>query len=139
MMISTKGRYALRVMVDLAQHSDGRLIPLAVIAERQNISEKYLENIVSGLAKNGLVKSTRGKNGGYSLTKSPREYTVAEIISASEGDLAPVSCLRDSNSCENAQNCPTIALWGNLQDVIYTYLNNISLEDLARGRVKRNK
>lgn len=139
MMISTKGRYALRVMVDLAQHCDDRLIPLAVIAERQNISEKYLENIVSGLAKNGLVKSTRGKNGGYSLTKSPREYTVAEIISASEGDLAPVSCLRDSNGCENAQNCPTVALWANLQDVIYTYLNNISLEDLARGRIKRNK
>lgn len=139
MMISTKGRYALRVMVDLAQHCDGRLIPLAVIAERQNISEKYLENIVSGLAKNGLVKSTRGKNGGYSLTKSVQDYTVAEIISASEGDLAPVSCLRDSNGCENAQNCPTVALWANLQDVIYTYLNNISLEDLAQGKIKRNK
>ncbi len=138
-MISTKGRYALRVMVDLAQHRDGRLIPLAVIAERQSISEKYLENIVAGLAKNGLVKSTRGKNGGYTLTKSPREYTVAEIMTASEGDLAPVSCLKDSNGCENAENCLTVTLWANLQDVIYTYLSNITLEDLARGKIKRNK
>lgn len=138
MMISTKGRYALRVMIDLAQHRDGRLIPLAVIAERQNISEKYLENIVSGLAKGGLVKSTRGKNGGYTLTKSPREYTVAEIMAASEGDLAPVACLKDSNGCDNAQNCLTVTLWANLQDVIYEYLSGITLEDLALGKIKRN-
>lgn len=137
MMISTKGRYALRVMVDLAQHTRG-LIPLADVAQRQGISEKYLESIVSGLAKKGLVKSMRGKNGGYRLMKRPSEYTAAEILFASEGELAPVACLKGGRQCEHSAECLTVNMWANLQDVIYGYLSGITLEDLALGKVKRN-
>ena len=101
MKISTRGRYAIRVMLDLAEHNTGEYIPLMDIAKRQEISEKYLESIVASLSKNGFVRSLRGKGGGYQLAKAPEEYTIRSILQLTEGSLAPISCLEDNpNLCE---------------------------------------
>lgn len=101
MKISTKGRYAIRLMLDLAQHTDDGCVSIKTIATRQGISEKYLEQIIKSLSANGLVESTRGKQGGYRLTRTPAEYTVGEILRVTEGSLAPVSCLEEDHHCEN--------------------------------------
>lgn len=130
MMIATKGRNALKVMLDLAQHNDGGNVSLADIAERVKESQKYLEATVSALSAAGLILSARGKLGGYRLARKPEEYTVAEIITAAEGSLAPVSCL-DGN-CENACNCLTLPLWRELDEVIMNFLNSKSLADLLK-------
>lgn len=130
MMIATKGRNALKVMLDLAQHNDGSFISLGDIAERVKESQKYLEATVASLSSAGLVVSARGKLGGYKLAKKPEEYSVAEIITAAEGSLAPVSCL-DGN-CENACNCLTLPLWRELDEVIMSFLNSKTLSDLLK-------
>lgn len=132
MMISTKGRYALRVMIDLAQRDRSKYIPLKEIAARQNISEKYLEIIIKSLSKEHFVEGLRGKGGGYRLTHSPEDYTVASILRITEGTLAPVACLtEDPNTCERASFCNTLPMWTGLYKVINDYLEGVSLSDLV--------
>lgn len=136
MMISTKGRYALRVMIDLAQNGNENYVSLKDVAQRQNISMKYLEMIVSNLNKGHLVKSLRGKSGGYKLTKAPAEYTIGEILKLTEGSLAPVMCLEENaDICERAGDCITLPLWQKLDGVINDYLDSVTLEDLINGNV----
>ena len=132
MMISTRGRYALRVMIDLAEHNNGKFIPLKDIAERQEISEKYLESILAVLSKAGLLDAVRGKGGGYRLSKPAKEYTAFEVLSLTEGTLAPVTCLERGQQCENAVNCRTLPLWQGLDQVIAAYLCSYTLADLTR-------
>ena len=124
MMITTKGRNALKVMLDLAQHDDGNPVSLADISERVHESQKYLESTVSQLSQKGLILSSRGKSGGYRLSRKPEEYSVAEIITAAEGSLAPVSCLSSDKPCENADKCLSLPLWRELDDVIMNFLNS---------------
>ena len=132
MMISTKGRYALRVMIDLAEHQAERYVPLKEVAARQDISEKYLENILKVLVQNGFLEGLRGKGGGYRLTRSPDQYTVAEILLLTEGSLAPVSCLTPgAPACERMANCRTYTMWKGLNDLIADYFGKITLADLA--------
>ena len=132
MMISSKGRYALRVMIDLAEHIDEGYIPLQTIAKRQGISEKYLESILAVLSKAGLLDAVRGKGGGYRLSKPAKEYTAFEVLSLTEGTLAPVTCLERGQQCENAVNCRTLPLWQGLDQVIAAYLCSYTLADLTR-------
>ena len=132
MIVSTKGRYALRVMIDLAEHQAERYVPLKEVAARQEISEKYLENILKVLVQNGFLEGLRGKGGGYRLTRSPDQYTVAEILLLTEGSLAPVSCLAPgASACERMSNCRTYSMWKGLNDLISNYFGNITLADLA--------
>ena len=132
MMISTRGRYALRVMIDLAEHIDEGYIPLQTIAKRQGISEKYLESILAVLSKAGLLDAVRGKGGGYRLSKPAKEYTAFEVLSLTEGTLAPVTCLESGQQCDNAKNCRTLPLWQGLDQVIAAYLCSYTLADLTR-------
>ena len=139
MMVSTKGRYALRVMLDLAQHADGSNISLSDISKRQQISVKYLEAVMASLNKGGMVISKMGKKGGYRLAKSPNEYTVGEILRLIEGKLAPVACLKEEeNRCERASGCLTLPMWQEVENLMTDYFNQITLEDLLHGDVKRN-
>ena len=132
MIVSTKGRYALRVMIDLAEHQAERYVPLKEVAARQEISEKYLENILKVLVQNGFLEGLRGKGGGYRLTRSPDQYTVAEILLLTEGSLAPVSCLAPgASTCERMSNCRTYGMWKGLNDLISDYFGKITLADLA--------
>lgn len=131
-MISTRGRYALRVMIDLAEHTDEGYIPLQTIAKRQGISEKYLESILAVLSKAGLLDAVRGKGGGYRLSKPAKEYTAFEVLSLTEGTLAPVTCLERGQQCENAVNCRTLPLWQGLDQVIAAYLCSYTLADLTQ-------
>lgn len=131
MLISSKGRYAMRVLLDLAENSDGRLIPLRDIAARQNISQKYLESIMTLLSKNGFVEAMHGKGGGYRLCKAPSEYMAGDILRLTEGTLAPVMCLEeDAKACERAESCKTLPLWTGLNRVISDYLDHVSLADI---------
>ena len=133
MLISTKGRYALRVMIDLAEHQAEGFIPLKVIAERQEISEKYLESIIKLLVKAKLLNGVRGKGGGYKLTKSPEQYTIGSILRLTEDSLAPVSCLESgANACPRAAECRTLPLWQGLNKGISDYLDNITVADLMQ-------
>ncbi|MBQ5485105.1 MAG: Rrf2 family transcriptional regulator [Lachnospiraceae bacterium] len=132
MKISTRGRYALRVMIDLAEHNSGDYIPLTDIAGRQEISEKYLESIVSMLSKSGFLMYLRGKGGGYRLTRLPEEYSVREILEVTEGSLAPIACLEQpTNTCPRASVCKSLDMWQGLYDVMRDYLSGISIADLA--------
>ena len=132
MIVSTKGRYALRVMIDLAEHQAERYVPLKEVAARQEISEKYLENILKVLVQNGFLEGLRGKGGGYRLTRSPDQYTVAEILLLTEGSLAPVSCLvPGAPACQRMTNCRTYNMWKGLNDLITNYFGNITIADLA--------
>ena len=132
MIVSTKGRYALRVMIDLAEHQAERYVPLKEVAERQEISEKYLENILKVLVQNGFLEGLRGKGGGYRLTRTPDQYTVAEILLLTEGSLAPVSCLvPGAPACERLPYCRTYTMWKGLNDMIADYFGKITLADLA--------
>ena len=134
MNITSKGRYALRVMLDLAQHREEGYISLKTIADRQGISMKYLEMIVSNLKKAELVDSTRGKEGGYKLSRGPRDYTVGDILRCIEDNLAPVACIKaGSINCENAGGCMTVPMWKELDDITNAYLDTVSLEDLLTG------
>lgn len=133
MKISTKGRYALRLMLDLSNNEQDKFISLKEIAQRQNISIKYLEQIITLLCKVGYLKSLRGSQGGYKLAKFPSEYTVGEILRITEGDLAPVSCLQDEeNQCSRSTECLTLSFWKGLYNTVNTYVDNYTLEDLNR-------
>ena len=134
MLISTKGRYALRVMVDLAEHQSDGYIPLKVIAQRQEISEKYLENIIKLLVKARLLSGVRGKGGGYKLAKAPEQYTVGSILQITEDSLAAVSCLEPGAApCPRAAECRTLAMWQGLDRLIHDYFEKITLADLMRS------
>ena len=133
MMISTKGRYALRVMIDLAEHADAGYIPLTAIAERQDISEKYLESILVVLSKAGILHALRGKGGGYHLTRPAEDYSAYEILRLTEGTLAPVQCVEMGRTCEQADACRTLPLWKGLDEVIERYLRQYTLADLVAG------
>ena len=136
MLISSKGRYALRVMLDLAENSEGQYIPLKDITQRQNISKKYLESIMVMLSKSGFVEAMHGKGGGYRLVKAPKEYKIGDILRLTEGTLAPVMCLEENAKvCERAGVCRTLPLWSGLNKVIGEYLDGISLEDILKGEV----
>lgn len=133
-MISTKARYALRVMVDLAQHREAGYIPLKDIAKRQEISEKYLETILKVLVKAKILKGLRGKGGGYMLTRSPEEYIIGEIIELTEGPLDPVVCLMpDAECCQRKDKCITLPLWQKFDALIHDFFYHITLEDLLNG------
>ena len=133
MLISTKGRYALRVMVDLAEHNAEGYIPLKTIADRQNISEKYLETIIKLLVRARLLEGLRGKGGGYRLTRAPGRCTAGEILRLTEDSLAPVSCLEAGAApCPRMADCRTLSLWQGLDRVINEYLDNVTIEDLMR-------
>ena len=132
MLISTKGRYALRVMIDLAEHRTKDFISLKDIAQRQEISEKYLESIIRMLVKAKVLESLRGKGGGYRLKKSPDQYTVGSILRLTEESLAPVSCLeQNADACPRAYHCRTLPLWQGLDKVIRDYLKSVTIADLT--------
>ena len=134
MNITSKGRYALRVMLDLAQHRQEGYISLKTIAERQGYSMKYLEMIVGSLKRAGLVASTRGKEGGYRLVRDPEDYTIGEILRCIEDNLAPVSCIKAGDiCCEHAGECMTVPMWKELDDITNAYLDGVSLQDLLTG------
>lgn len=138
MMVSTKGRYALTVLVDLARHREEGYISLSDIAEREALSMKYLESIISVLNKGGLLRSQRGKNGGYRLAREPEEYTVNEILLLTEGTLAPVNCImQEGIRCEKAATCSTLPLWVGLDKVIADYLSQITLKDILDGNRRK--
>ena len=131
MIVSTKGRYALRVMIDLAEHQSEKYVPLKEVAARQEISEKYLESIVSLLVKGGLVEGVRGKGGGYRLRRPLQDYSAGEILRLTEGSLAPVSCLEgEENACPRAGQCHTLPMWTKLEGLINSYLDSVTLADL---------
>lgn len=131
MQISTKGRYALRLMLDLAVHNTGELVKIKDISARENISEKYLEQIISSLKKAGYVKSLRGAQGGYMLAREPETYTVGTILRLTEGNMKPVACLEDEpNQCSRAGECVTLRLWKMLDEAIEGVLDKVTLQDL---------
>jgi len=131
MQISTKGRYALRFLVDLCQHQDEGSVSLKSIADRQDISKKYLEHVISMLNPTGMLQITRGYQGGYQLAKKPSEITVADVLRVTEGGLSPVPCLAsDIKGCERTEDCMTIGVWSGLEKVITEYLEGITLQDI---------
>lgn len=133
MMVSTKGRYALRAMIDIAEHNKGEYIPLKEIAERQNISEKYLESILPVLAKAGFLDGLRGKGGGYKLVRPVESYTVGSILKLVEGNFAPVACLECTpNKCDRMNECRTLPMWMQLQTMIDEFFEGITVADLCR-------
>lgn len=137
-MISTKGRYALRVMVDLAEQNRDGYIPLGQIAARQEISEKYLEQIISVLNKAGYVKSVRGAQGGYKIAKDPSNYTVGMILRLTEGSLNPVACLDDEiNECERCDTCETLEVWKDLAKAINDVVDHVTVADLVERQQER--
>ena len=134
-MISTKGRYALRVMIDLAEHQEDRYIPLKDIAARQEISEKYLEIILKALVQEKLLVGLRGKGGGYKLTRSPEEYTVEEILELTEGSLSSVACQGvQGSSCERSGVCPTLPMWIRFDKMVHEFFAGITLADLLKEK-----
>ena len=138
MKISTKGRYALRLMVDLALSGQGQPISLKDVAQRQQLSDKYLEQIVTPLSRAGLVRSVRGAGGGYLLTRRPEEYTVGEVLRPLEGDLAPVECATDAQFCERSGQCVTVELGQQIHRAVSEVVDRTTLADLvARQREKQ--
>ncbi len=138
MKISTKGRYAVRVMLDLALNNTGECIKVKEIANRQGISEKYLEQIIAVLNKAGYVKSVRGAQGGYRIAKEPKEYTVGMILRLTEGSLAPVACLEEgADECERCDTCETLEVWKKLYKAINDVVDNVTLADLVEQRQRR--
>ncbi len=140
MKVSTKGRYALRIMLDLALHDSGGLVPLKEIAARQDITLKYMEQIISPLSKAGFVLSLRGSNGGYRLAKKPSEYTCGDILRTLEGPLAPTACLEGGQeiNCPRADSCATVGFWMGLNRVINEYVDSVTLEDLMNQQLGTN-
>ena len=139
MKISTKGRYALRLMLDVALNSHGTAVPLRDVAQRQDISDKYLEQIVTQLSRAGLVRSVRGAGGGYLLTRPPEEYTVGEILRTLEGNLAPVSCVDQDDvcRCDRADRCVTVEVWRDIQSAVAGVVDNITLADLVERQRRK--
>lgn len=139
-MISTKGRYALRVMIDLAMHSGGEYITLKDISARQDISVKYLERVISLLHRAGFLHSLRGNNGGYKLAKKPEEFTAGDILRAAEGSLAPIACLQgEENPCPRKDKCTTLAFWENYYRVITEYMDSVSLRQLVDDAMEHKR
>lgn len=133
MMVSTRGRYALRVMIDLAEHSNSKYMAMKSVAERQEISLKYLEKILRLLVSANLVEGVHGKGGGYRLTRPPQDYSVHEILKLTEGSLAPVACLEcGAEKCKRAGECRTLPMWTELNRLVNGYLENITLADLMK-------
>ena len=132
MKISTKGRYALRMMIELARNYESGYMSIREVSKRQNISVKYLEQITAALTKAGFLESTRGPKGGHRLVRKPSDYTVGDILRVTEGDLAPISCLQDSpNRCPRAAECTTLSFWEGLYKAITDYCDSVTLEDIA--------
>lgn len=139
MKISTKGRYALRLMLDIAVYGADKNVSIRDTAKRQNISVKYLEQIVSVLVRVGYLKSIRGAHGGYRLSKKPADYTVGDILRITEGSLAPVACLEDEvNQCPRVEQCPIVSMWEGLYNTINNYVDSITLEDMINENMKEN-
>lgn len=133
MMISSRGRYALRVMIDLAEHDDGHCTPMKEVAQRQEISLKYLERILPLLVSEKLVEGTHGKGGGYRLTRKPAEYRISDILRLTEGDLAPVACLEcNAEACKRTAECRTLPMWTELNRRVNDYLDSVTLADLMK-------
>ncbi|MBP0968497.1 MAG: Rrf2 family transcriptional regulator [Oscillospiraceae bacterium] len=131
MKISTKGRYALRMLIELAAHQEQGFMSLKEISEHQNISKKYLEQIVPMLNKSGILRTNRGNKGGYMLAKPPRECTVGDVLRATEGSLAPVTCLEyEVNDCPRAESCATLYVWQGLQKAVEDYLDSVTIQDI---------
>lgn len=138
MKISTKGRYALRMLIDLAEHKESGYISLKDVAKRQQISKKYLEQIIPIFNHTGMLLTNRGAQGGYKLARTPDKYTVAEILRLTEGSIAPVSCLdQEPNECERSAECVTLPIWQGLYDVITEYLEGITLQDILDQEQER--
>lgn len=134
MKISTKGRYALRLMLDLAMQQEGSYTSLKDVSKRQSVSMKYLEQIVAQLCRSGYIRSLRGPQGGYRLSRLPEEYSIGDILRVTEGDLSPTACLQDQpNACPGAAFCPTLPFWQGLSDVVNNYVNQVTLADIAAG------
>lgn len=137
--ISTKGRYALRMLLDLAEHKDDGFISLQEIAERQNVSKQYLEQIVSLLNTSNILRTNRGKYGGYMLANKPSSYTVGQVLRITEGSLAPVACLDDAiNQCDRSRFCKTLPMWTGLKRVIAEYLESVTLQDMLDASLEQN-
>ena len=133
MMISTRGRYALRVIIDMAENADTGLIPMHEVAKRQGISLKYLERILPELVSGHLVEGIHGKGGGYRLTKKPEDISVAEVLKLTEGDIAPVACLEENApACDRIEDCRTLPVWKGLNDRINEYLESVKITDLMK-------
>ena len=144
-MISTRGRYALRVLIDLAEHCDGGYIPMKEVAMRQGISLKYLERIIPALSKNGFLEGVQGKGGGYRLVKTPEECKIGDILRLTEGNLAPVACLEcEAKPCERADKCRTYPMWTEFHRIVNDYFDGITLADImktdvAKETIKKDK
>ena len=139
MMISTRGRYALRVLLDLAENNNGGYIPMKDVANRQELSLKYIERIMPVLSKNALVEGVHGKGGGYRLTNPPEDYKVGDILRLTEGDLAPVACLGcEAKPCERAAECRTLPMWSDFYKLVNDYFDNITLADLLQTNLSDN-
>lgn len=137
MMISTKGRYALRVMIDLAEHCNGEYIPMKDVVKRQQVSQKYVERIMTMLSKANFVEAVHGKGGGYRLNRSPDEYIVGDILRLTEGSLAPVACLGcDAEECERADQCRTLPMWKELNNRITDFFDGITIADLMKKDIE---
>jgi Rrf2 family protein len=139
MRVSTKGRYGLRALVDLAEHDEGKAIPIREISERQNISEQYLEQLFATLRKAKLVKSVRGAHGGYMLNHDPEDITVADIITTLEGPIAPVDCVIEDDFCNYIDKCVIHGLWSELADAINGVIENMTLADLRDKAVQEKQ
>jgi len=137
MLISTRGRYAIRVILDLAENSNGEYIPMKDVAKRQEISLKYLEKILPILTKHKIVEGVHGKGGGYKLSKNIKKYKIIDILKLTEGDLAPVACLKKGTTkCKRTANCKTLAMWKNFYDLINKFFGSITIEDLINSEIK---
>lgn len=136
MLISTRGRYAVRVMLDLAQHCTGKYVPMKIVAQRQGLSLKYIEKIMPLLNKGALVEGVHGKGGGYRLVKNPEEYRVGDILRFVEGDLAPVACLEcGAKPCDREKDCKTLPMWNKFYSMVNEYFDSITLKDLLENRI----
>lgn len=133
MIVSTRGRYALRVLVEMAEHSSDERIPLKEISEKQGISQKYMESIMTLLSKNGFVDAIHGKGGGYKLNRKPEEYRIGDILRLTEGTLAPVACLeKNAEQCPKQNVCRTVGMWRKLDELIESYLDSVTIADLMK-------
>ncbi|CCZ32477.1 putative uncharacterized protein [Firmicutes bacterium CAG:646] len=138
MLISTRGRYVLRVLLDLAENQDKGYIAMKKVAERQELSLKYIERIMPVLSKNHYVEGVQGKGGGYRLVKNPKEYRIGDILRLTEGTLAPVACLEcNSKTCQREKTCKTLPMWREFYQIINDYFDNITLADLMNGEKHR--
>lgn len=139
MLVSTRGRYAIRVMIDLAEHMNGKYIPMKEIADRQDVSLKYMTKIMQALTKSGMLDGQHGKGGGYKLNRDPEEYRVGDILRLTEGTLAPVACIDETDcKCDRSFACRTRPMWNELDKLISEYLDGITIADLMEGNTADN-